>query len=73
MLIEAEHVMVNKNEEEFKILIPKEEFYSIVNLLSDFEKLCNERNIKFSKYTEEQLLNVLYIYRNWKKGDKPPF
>lgn len=59
--------------EEFRILIPKEDFIKIVSLLSEFEKLCSEKNIKFNKYTEEELLNILYIYKNWKKGDKPPF
>lgn len=58
---------------EFKLTIPKNDFLKIVSLLDEFGKLAQEKGIKFNKYTEEQLLEVLYMYRNYKTGDKPPF
>jgi hypothetical protein len=58
---------------EFKLTIPKNDFLKIVSLLDAFSKLAQEKGIKFNKYTEEQLLEVLYMYRNYKTGDKPPF
>lgn len=58
---------------ELKLTIPKIDFLKIVSLLDDFGKLCEEKGIKFNKYTEEQLLEILYAYRNYRGGDKPPF
>jgi hypothetical protein len=58
---------------EFKLTIPKKEFYALVSLLDEFGKLCEEKEIKFNKYTEEELLQILYLYRNYRTGDKPPF
>jgi hypothetical protein len=54
-------------------LISKVDFYKIVDLLDSFEKLCIDRNIKFNKFTEEELMQVLMWYKNYKTGDKPPF
>lgn len=59
--------------EPLKLTIPKIDFLKIVSLLDDFGKLCEEKGIKFNKYTEAQLLEVLYAYRNYRGGDKPPF
>jgi Cdc6-like AAA superfamily ATPase len=61
------------NNKEFKITIPKIDFLKIVDLLDEFGKLATARGIKFNKYTEEQLLEILYAYRNYRTGDKPPF
>jgi len=58
---------------EFKITIPRIEFIKIVSLLDEFGKLCEAKDIKFNKYTEEQLLEILYAYRNYRAGDVPPF
>jgi len=58
---------------EFNITIPKIDFLKIVNLLDEFGKLCAERDIKFNKYSEEELLQILKAYRNYRAGDKPPF
>jgi hypothetical protein len=58
---------------EFKLTIPRPDFLKIVSLLDEFGKLAQAKGIKFNKYTEEQLLEVLYMYRNYKTGDKPPF
>jgi len=58
---------------EIKLTIPKTDFLKIVSLLDAFGKLAQENGVKFNKYTEEQLLEVLYMYRNYKTGDKPPF
>jgi hypothetical protein len=58
---------------EFKLTIPKNDFLKIVSLLDAFGKLAQEKGVKFNKYTEEQLLEVLYMYRNYKTGDEPPF
>jgi hypothetical protein len=58
---------------EFKLTIPKNDFLKIVSLLDEFSKLAQEKGVKFNKYTEEELLQVLYLYRNYRTGDKPPF
>jgi hypothetical protein len=58
---------------EFKLTIPKQDFLNIVALLDEFGKLAQAKGIKFNKYTEAQLLEILYLYRNYKTGDKPPF
>lgn len=58
---------------EFRLTIPKKEFYAIVSLLDEFGKLCQIKGIKFNQYSEKQLLEILYLYRNYKTGDEPPF
>lgn len=60
-------------DKEFKITIPKIEFMKIVSLLDEFGKLCESKGVKFKQYSEEELLQILYAYRNYRTGDKPPF
>jgi hypothetical protein len=47
----------------------------LIDLLKDFEKLCEERQIKFKEYTPEQLMEFLIMYKNYRRGqiDPPPF
>lgn len=49
------------------------DFLKIVNLLDEFGKLCEAKGIKFNKYTEEELHEILMWYKNYKLGDPPPF
>lgn len=58
---------------EFKLTIPKEEFLKIVSFMDEIIELADSYGVKFGKYSEEQLLEVLYAYRNYRTGDKPPF
>lgn len=58
---------------EIKFTIPRTDLLKIISLLDEFSRLAQEKGVKFSKYTEEQLLEVLYLYRNYKTGDEPPF
>jgi hypothetical protein len=60
-------------DKQFKITIPKIEFVKIVSLLDEFGKLAEAKGVKFGSYTEEELLQVLYAYRNYKMSDPPPF
>lgn len=53
--------------------IQKIDFLKIVNLLDEFGKLCESKGIKFNKYTEEELMQILMWYKNYKLGDLPPF
>lgn len=53
--------------------IKRMDFYKIVELLNEFSVLCEQKGIKFSQYTEEELLQILMWYKNFKLGDKPPF
>lgn len=48
---------------------------ALIDLLKDFEKLCEERQIKFKNYTPEQIMEFLMLYRAYKGGkiDPPPF
>lgn len=59
--------------QEFKITIPKIDFLKIVSLLDDFGKLAEAKGVKFGAYTEEELLQILYAYRNYRLSDPPPF
>lgn len=47
--------------------IPKPDIIALTALLSDFEKLCIERNIKFNKYSPDQLYDFLMLYRSYKQ------
>lgn len=58
---------------EFNLTIPKTDFLKIVSLLDEFRKLCDSKGVKFAKYTEDELLQILMAYRNYRTGDKPPF
>jgi len=55
--------------------LPRRDVVALIDLLKDFEKLCDERNIKFKNYTPEQLMEFLILYRNYRAGiiDPPPF
>lgn len=58
---------------EFKITIPKDDFLKIVNFMDEIVALADKHGVKFGAYSEEQLLEVLYAYRNYRISDKPPF
>lgn len=60
-------------EKQFKVTIPKIDFIKIVSLLDDFAKLADAKEVKFAKYTPEQLMEILKMYRNYRTGDEPPF
>lgn len=60
-------------DKQFKLTIPKNDFLKIISLLEEFGNLCEAKGVKFNKYTEEELLQILYLYRNYKTGDLPPF
>ena len=55
--------------------ISRNDVIKLIDLLKEFEKLCEERNIKFQSYTPEQLMEFLQMYRNYRAGiiDPPPF
>lgn len=54
-------------------MINKIDFLKIASMLDEFGELCDRQNIKFNKFTEEELLELLKMYKNYKLGDKPPF
>lgn len=58
-----------------KTSIPKNDLIVLIDLLKEFEKLCEARKIKFGKYTPEQLMAFLMLYKNYRAGiiDPPPF
>lgn len=58
-----------------KLTIPRADVIVLIDLLDSFEKLCTERKIKFSKYTAEEIMQFLQLYKAYKKGeiDPPPF
>lgn len=60
-------------DKQFKLTIPRIDFLKIVSLLDEFGKLAEAKGVKFGAYSEEELLQVLYAYRNYKLGDPPPF
>lgn len=55
--------------------ISRNDVIRLIDLLKEFEKLCEERDIKFKNYTPEQLMEFLQLYRNYRAGaiDPPPF
>ena len=55
--------------------IPKKDAIALIDLLKEFERLCEERKIKFQSYTPEQMMEFLKMYRNYRAGiiDPPPF
>lgn len=61
------------SDKEFKLTIPKIDFIKIVRLLDEFGVLADKHGVKFGAYTEDQLLEILYMYRNYRTGDEPPF
>lgn len=55
--------------------ISRNDVIKLIDLLKEFEKLCNERDIKFKNYTPEQMMEFLMLYKAYKGGqiDPPPF
>lgn len=55
--------------------ISRVDVIKLIDLLKEFEKLCEEREIKFNKYTPEQMMEFLLMYRAYRGGklDPPPF
>lgn len=55
--------------------ISRTDIIKLIDLLKEFEKLCEEREIKFKNYTPEQLMEFLMLYRQYRVGviDPPPF
>lgn len=55
--------------------ISRNDVIKLIDLLKEFEKLCDERDIKFKNYTPEQLMEFLMFYKAYKGGqiDPPPF
>lgn len=55
--------------------ISRADVIALIDLLKEFEKLCDERKIKFKDYTPEQLMEFLMLYKAYKGGkiDPPPF
>lgn len=53
--------------------LSKIEILKIIDLLDDFEEMCNKRNIKFNRFTPEELLEFLYLYKAYKLSGDPPF
>lgn len=54
-------------------MLSKIDFIKIISVLDKFSTLCDEIGVKFGKYTDEELLEILHHYRNYRLGDKPPF
>jgi hypothetical protein len=59
----------------FMSKISRPDVIKLIDLLKEFEKLCEEREIKFKNYTPEQMMEFLIMYRNYRAGkiDPPPF
>lgn len=55
--------------------ISRSDVIKLVDLLKAFEKLCEERNIKFNKYSPDEIMEFLKLYRAYRGGkiDPPPF
>lgn len=55
--------------------LPRADVVALIDLLKDFEKLCEDRQIKFKNYTPEQIMEFLMLYRKYRAGsiDPPPF
>lgn len=45
----------------------------IIDIMSILESACDERNIKFSKFSKDQLWELFMIYRAYKLSGEPPF
>lgn len=59
---------------EFRLTIPKHKVIPIIDMLKEFEKLCDVRGIKFAEFTPEQVFEVIKLYKNWKTyPEDPPF
>lgn len=55
--------------------LSRSDVVALIDLLKEFEKLCEERNILFKNYTPEQIMEFLMLYRQYRAGilDPPPF
>jgi hypothetical protein len=51
----------------------KIEVMKIIDCLSILEEACEAKGVKFSKYDENQLLKILYMYRSYRLSGEPPF
>lgn len=51
----------------------RNEVLKIIDIMSIIESACEERNIKFSKFTREQLYELFMIYRSYRLSGEPPF
>lgn len=45
----------------------------IINALREFEAICEAKNIKFNKFTSEELMEILMLYKAYRLCDEPPF
>lgn len=45
----------------------------IISCMSIFADECEKSGVKFNKYSEEDLLKILYMYRAYKLSGEPPF
>lgn len=45
----------------------------LIGLMKDFSEMCSEKDIKFNRYSEEELMEFLMIYKAWKTSGEPPF
>lgn len=55
--------------------IPKKDIITLIDLLDKFTDMCKERDVKFNRYTEDQLMAFLQLYKRYRQGeiDPPPF
>lgn len=51
----------------------KMDVIKIIDIMSILESACDERNIKFSKFSKDQLWELFMIYRAYKLSGEPPF
>jgi hypothetical protein len=51
----------------------KIELMRIIECLSVFQDACESRGVKFNKFSEEDLLEIIYLYKAYKLSGEPPF
>jgi hypothetical protein len=51
----------------------KSDVIKIIDIMAILEKACEERNIKFSKFSKDELYELFMIYRAYKLSPPPPF
>lgn len=49
------------------------ELIKLIEIMSVLESACEERKIKFNKFTDEQWYELFRIYRAYRLSDSPPF
>lgn len=47
--------------------IPKADVIALTGLLSDFEKMCMDRGIRFNRYSEDQLWEFILFYKSYRQ------